>query len=92
MARRVKRYAVSVMDAEGVTHDYFVSGTSRRRAEAEAKRYWEDFWGASVVECKSARQRASGRRLLAVAGTTFAVAGVTITATMAIALSLQGAV
>ena len=88
MARRVKQYVVSVMDAQGVTHEYFYWHTSRRRVKAEAARNWED----GFVKCRQARQRASGRRLLTVAGTTFAVGGVTIAAAMAIALSLQGAI
>jgi hypothetical protein len=49
-------------------------------------------WGDCFVECRPAFQRASGRRILAVAGMTFVVAGVTIAAVMAIALSRHGVI
>jgi hypothetical protein len=92
MARRVKRYIVSIRDANGATHEFLVSQTSRRRAKASAKDYFEHYWDASLVGCRPELERTSGRRLLVVAGTTFAIAGATMAAVMVFALSLEGAV
>jgi hypothetical protein len=94
MARRVKRYVVSVTDAEGITREYVFWERSRRRAKAKAQSYW-GAWGATLVEV-STYVAASGRlgdvrRLFTLAGLTFAVAGVTIAAMMLVSLRLEGA-
>jgi hypothetical protein len=96
MARRAKQYVVSVTDAEGITREYeFYRTSSRRRAKAEAQNYWGVHWGATRVEVRRAHQGASARlvdvrRLLAVAGLTFVVSGVTIAALMFVALGIEG--
>ena len=92
MARRVKRYIVSVRDTDGAMRELHVSQTSRRRAYAGAKQHFECYWGMSVVGCRPEHERISGRRLVVIAGTTFAVAGVTMSAAMVLALSLEGAI
>jgi hypothetical protein len=82
MTRRLKQYVVSVRDPDGATKKYVCWDTSRRRAKAEAAHCWGD----RFVECRPALERKSGRRLLSVAGATFAIAGAIIAATMAVAL------
>jgi hypothetical protein len=92
MARRVKRYLVSVRDTDGAMREFHVSHTSRRGAYAAAKQHFECYWGMSVVRCRPEHERIRGRRLLVIAGTTFAVAGVTMAAAMIFALSLEGVI
>ena len=83
---------MSVRDTDGAMREFHVSQTSRRRAYAGAKQHFECYWGMSVVGCRREHERFPGRRYLVLAGTTFALAGVTMAAAMVLALSLEGAI
>jgi hypothetical protein len=94
--RTLRPFVVAVMDAEGVTHDYVFMARSRRHATRQAREWLPRSESATalagippLVEIDD-RSGTRGRRLLAVAGVTFAVSGVTITATMILALKLEG--
>ena len=83
---------MAVMDAEGVTHKYFLKARSLRDAKRLA-RAWvtRTKWSATLVSVRQAGHQGSARRLLAVAGVTFVVGGLTTTAAMIVGLSLEGA-
>jgi hypothetical protein len=78
-----------IKDADGVTHRYVFTATSRRRAAADADD-WADRWGEILVGIERAEAGRS-RRLLAVAAVAFAVSGSTIALMMIVGLSLEGA-
>jgi hypothetical protein len=81
-----------VMDAEGVTHPYFLKARSLRHAKRQAREWVaRTEWAKTVVWVKPAVDGSSPRGLLAVAGLTFVVSGIAITAAMIIGLSLEGA-
>ena len=85
-----------IADAEGVTSGYCFKAQSRRRAEKDAREWASrQVWGATFVGIAQMGEprwgTSQGRRLLAVAGITFAVSGLTITTMMIIGLSLEGA-
>jgi hypothetical protein len=85
------------MDAEGATYDFIFMAKSRRHATRQARAWMTRLeWVATLVEITpmlkvDQRGAVRGRRLLAVAGVTFAVSGITIAGTMILALSLEGA-
>jgi hypothetical protein len=94
---RLTRYMATVVDPEGCTHNYVFEARTRRGARRQA-REWVAMtnWGATFVGIERAfsggqRPGARGRRLLAIAGVTFVVSGITISAMMIVGLSLEGA-
>jgi hypothetical protein len=90
--RPLKPYVVVVKDPEGVTSQYFFTATSRKRASADAREWVaRTEWGAVLVSVEPAAGHRKVRRLLAVAGVTFALSAATILATMIVGLSLEGA-
>ena len=89
--RRFKSYIAAFIDPEGVTRQYAFMARSRRCAEHEARELAAR-WSYTLTGVKLDRRvEAKRRRLLVVAGFTFAVSGFTITAMMMIGLSLEGA-
>jgi hypothetical protein len=83
---------MAVVDAEGVTHQYVLKARSLRHAKRQARAWMRRTeWSTTLVWVRPASQQGSARRLLAVAGVTFVVAGLTITAAMIVGLSLEGA-
>ena len=91
-AGRFKSYVAVVVDAEGVTYEYVSIAKNRRHAEREVRESARR-WGATLVGINPVvgRKWGVGRRELVVAGVTFGVSGVTITAMMIIGLTLEGA-
>ena len=84
---------MAVMDAEGVTHQYILKARSLRHANRLAREWvTRTKWSATLVSVRPEIQQGGARRLLAVAGATFVVGGLTITAAMIVVLSLEGAV
>jgi hypothetical protein len=78
---------MAVENAEGVTHTYFFKATSLRHAKRHAREWVSRTeWSATLVEVAPADGRGwesrRRRRLVAVAGVTFAVSGLTLTAVM----------
>jgi hypothetical protein len=92
---RVKAYIASVADAEGVTSTYLFEARTRMRVKRDVREWVKRTdWAATIVGIERAvdhRHRTSARRMLRVAGITFAVAGSTIMTIMIIGLSLEGA-
>jgi len=90
----VKAHLVEIADAEGVISGYCFKARSRRRAERDAREWAQrQDWGATFVGIASGEERTwvGGRRLLAVAGVTVAVWGLTIATVLIIGLRLEGA-
>lgn len=92
---REKPFVARIKDAEGVTGEYIFKATTRRRVKRDVREWCKRTdWGATIVGIRPAvmsGRRASGHRLLRVAGITFAVSGITIAATMIVGLTLEGA-
>jgi hypothetical protein len=83
---------MAVTDAEGGMHQYFLKAKSLRHAKRQAREWVAGTtWSATLVWVRPEADQGSARRLLAVAGVTFAVSGLTIAAAMIIGLSLEGA-
>lgn len=73
--RRVKNYEAAIKDADGSTHRYIFEATSLRRARAQARRWVErSYSGAVLLEIRPQEHPVGARRLLVVAGATFATA------------------
>lgn len=89
--RRSKSYIAAFIDAESVTRRYAFMARSRRRAEHQARELATQ-WGYTLIGLELDRRGEARRRpLVVVAGFTFAVAGIAITAMTAFALTLHGA-
>lgn len=89
--RRFKSYIAAFVDAESVTRKYAFMARSRRRAERQARELATQ-WRYTLIWVELDRRgKASRRPLLVLAGFTFAVAGIAITAMTVFALSLGGA-
>jgi hypothetical protein len=83
---------MAVMDAEGVTRQYALKARSLRHAKRQAREWVKRTeWSAALVWVRPEGQQGEARRLLAVAGVTFVVSGLTITAAMIVGLSVEGA-
>jgi hypothetical protein len=92
--KAIKAFRVAVMDAEGAVYEYVITARSRRDAMRQAREWVaRSDWATAVVGVPPIydRNRATGRRLVVVAGVTLAAAGSTIAAMMILALSLEGA-
>ena len=77
------------MNAEGATHEYGFKATNRRDATRQAREWVaRTEWATSLVGVY--RPIEKSRRLLVVAGVTFATAGTTIAAAMIVELSVEG--
>jgi hypothetical protein len=83
---------MAVTDAEGVTHQYVLKARSLRYAKRQAREWVKRAeWTATLAWVRPAGHQGSARRLLAVAGATFVVSGLAISAAMIVGLSLEGA-
>jgi hypothetical protein len=83
---------MGVMDADGVTHEYVLKARSLGHAKRQAREWVRrQEWSAGLGWVRPADQQGNARRLLAVAGATFVVSGLVITAAMIVGLSLEGA-
>ncbi|MFO7572411.1 MAG: hypothetical protein R6W48_07410 [Gaiellaceae bacterium] len=91
---RVRPFIAFIADAEGNISEHLFQATTRRRVKRDVRAWVERTdWGATIVAIEPAVVRgreARDRRLLRVAGITFAVSGLTITTMMVIGLSLEG--
>jgi hypothetical protein len=94
--RTVRLFDMDVVDDEGVTHRYLLKARSLRDAKRQAREWMTHVeWSATLVEVRpmvDQRSETRVRRLLVVAGITFAVSGIALTTMMVIGLSLQGAI
>ncbi len=87
---RLRAYIAKVADHEGATHRYLFDARTRRGARRQARKWVAGTnWDATLVGIAPGWKPEVGhRRLLAVAGVTLGVAGITISALMIIGLSL----
>lgn len=88
---------MTAANAEGTTLDFVFMARSHRHAKQQA-RAWvaRSEWATTLVGITPIDEvdhisPVTGRRLLAVAGATFAVAGITLAGTAMLALRLEGA-
>ena len=82
---------MAVRDADGVDYRYLVKARSLRRAKRQARNWLErNEWDATLIDVSRVDQNA-GRRLVTVAGVTFVVSSLVITAAMIVGLRLEGA-
>lgn len=90
-ADRHKSYVAVVVDAEGERYEYVSFARNRRTAKKEV-RASAGHWGATLVAIKPVvtRKRSRRRRELFLAGITFCVSALVITAMMLIGLSFEG--
>jgi hypothetical protein len=88
---REKVFVMAVVDPEGVTHSYILEAKSLRHAKRQAREWVRRAEWPTLVSVGRADQQGSARRLLAIAGVTFVVGGLTISAAMIVGLSLEGA-
>jgi len=90
--RPLNRYTVIFADPKGATYEYTFSARSRRRVKADAREWaTQTEWDATLVRVNLVVEDTVRRRLLVVAGVTFATAATMIAAMMIIGLSLEGA-
>ena len=92
---RPNQYIAVVADREGATSVYVFEARTRRGAKRQAREWVaRTDWGATFVGIQRVvphAREARGRRLLAIAGITFAAGGIMISTAMIIGLSLEGA-
>jgi hypothetical protein len=87
---RAKRsFVVTVLGTDGHTHTGYAKAKNLREARRDARDWVQTTdWSASLVDVTPVDESS---RLLAVAATTFVVAGSAIAAAMLVGLSLEGA-
>ena len=83
---------MAVMDAEGVTHQYFLKARSLRHAKRQAREWVvRTEWNPTLSWVKPEGDSRGLPGLLAIAGLTFVVSGIAIVAAMIIGLNLENA-